>query len=702
MANRLTLSDFDNPALPTISRMMSRGSVGLISPNCAGPKGEYALLLTAGAGSSCRGGADVRECYDASEKTFSGEYTAGEAHARRMGCRVPAGSAVFLGMGPVLRANVESAKPAVLGACGDAIRAAGLKTCAVGNADVPPLRIDRAAAVLAMDSRGIIDIGRLSAVPSRRSPNDPCGLGSDSGELLRVAREGLRAADYVVIDYGATARLDEYKLSMSDNALSKHKAEVLSGLDRFLAALIRTPETKNAKFMLVSFGLPDGDPWDRLTPMVLYPSKTPGLLTSPTTRTRGLIAASDFAPSVLHVFGIPPSVEMLGRSITETRVPHKMDVLRDLDIQVQSHRDMVVWVIYVVMFVSGLAFVSATVLVAFNLKAPKWVSSATRVGLVTACAFAVAMLLGTLSPAGIVPHSLGIFISLVIIVGLSFIIGLPLARRTGLIAGPALALFGLSSVIILIDATLGGPLCKFALPSSFQLSGLRFYGIGNEYAGLLIGMSALFALLSGTTARRWLVPVLGSLVVVTMGVGRMGANYGATLAAVVTFGLMWLAAWRGRYGLRHVVGVFGAGFALLIVLALLDSKFSGGGAAHAGRVTGLVEKVGADYLVAMVSRKVLLNLMIAALPWAIMAYSVLGAIIAFVTYKFPSQFKKELFKDKHVTAGLKGLMVGMLAALLFNDSGIVMALLMLGMMGVVLLYSFLDIKDRLENTDCRE
>ena len=186
VANRLLLSDFADPSLRSIHKMIARGSMAFISPNCAGPKTELSVMLTAGAGMSCRGAVGMGECYDADEPVF-GSINGADVYYTRTGCRAGGGSAVFPGLGQVFRTNAQAGIDRLrIGALGDGVRRAGGQTCALGNADAYPDAIDRSAAVLAADSRGFIDVGRLNAAPVTHGVlQSPSGLFSDVSRLTR-------------------------------------------------------------------------------------------------------------------------------------------------------------------------------------------------------------------------------------------------------------------------------------------------------------------------------------------------------------------------------------------------------------------------------------------------------------------------------------------------------------------------------------
>lgn len=723
VANRLALSDIDNPLLPTLSRMIRGGSVGLISPNCAGPKSEYSVMLTASAGVGCKGGASVAECYDVGEKLIDGEGYAADVFKTRTGADSGKNSAVFLGLGPANRINIESGSPIQLCALGEALHHAGKKTAVVGNADIYPGIIDRSAGVLAVDSRGIADYSRISC--SESSAGSYGMSKPDAESLIAAASSSLDKADYSVVYYGGTTRLDKYRTSISDTAYTSHRLSVLKGLDGFLQHLISTPAARGAKIVLVSFCPPLDGNWDQLTPIVIYPSAKSGLLVSPTTRTPGLIAASDFAPTVLGLMDIKPADGMIGRQAVNQPLRDKLPVLHDLDVRVTALKTLVAPVLWVITIIGAFSFTGTALVLAFSLKVRRSFLVALRISLLAIAVCQLTMLLSVLLPAKALYYGIGTFGGFVVLVPLIYAASALLKRRFNYRALPVLIAYVLTVTAIIIDAFTGGGLCKFSVPSCFQLSGMRYYGIGNEYAGGLIGMMAAICLFISGLGRKepeessrasylirgtWIVLALGAATVITLGASNVGANYGATIAAVVTFMLIGISLWRGNYGFRHVAAAFTVGTVLVVVLALLDAKLQGAVGSHAGRATSMAEKLGMGYVLSMVSRKVLLNLSI------FVSHTSQRVIFAFIPFFAAwiygaSGRLRQMMGKKRAYVGIKGFFLGVAAAFLFNDSGIVIAGIMVAMILVILLYSLLEeyeatglsIKDaQKEGIECRE
>ena len=708
VANRLLLSDLANEDLPTLARMFHDGASALISPNCDGPKTEYSILLTAGSGISCRGGSYVRRFADANELLPDGTL-ASDVYTSRTGFTAPAGSAVFLGLGQAQRANSNSKSGVQLGACGDAIRGAGLVTCSVGNADIGPNHLDRSAAVLAMDSRGVVDVGNLGVSVLA----DDFGLSSDIDRLAAVL-EDMRRADYVVVNFGDTTRLDTSKSHISNEAYAKHKSRALEGLDRFLGSLIAASEAEGTTFVLVSFSPPSPGRWRNLTPIVVYPAEESGLLMSATTRTAGLIAASDFAPTILSRLGLPRSDDMLGRPARSVASADSASVLSDMDARVSARASLMVPVLWVA---AGLLMIFATaagVLGIIRRSPLGWLVPAVKVGLLACASVPVAMLLAVLAPPGPAAHCLAVAAILALVITASLAVGRLMRARGKLPAAPMLFVFCITVLAVLIDGFAGGKLCRFALPCSYQLSGLRYYGVGNEYAGLLISMTAMTVLFIGTRAEssRRTMLLVGSAalaVVLSLGQSSFWANYGATAAAVVTTGLVGLSLHSGRFGVRHVALFLVAGAAIVVGFAVVDSWVSAASSSHAGRVASLFGSGKLGFVADVFVRKALMNLSIGASPQAHKALLLFSPFFVLWAAGVQRGVVEAVASDRRVAAGLKGILIGAFFAFLLNDSGIVIAGLMVAIVVLMLLYSLMEEvaarggdSENVEVQDCQE
>lgn len=692
VANRLLLEDMDNPELPALARLLRSGSVGLLSPNCTGLKSDYANMLTAGAGASARGGGFVRGFYD-SDESIEGDSAASQAYEVRTGHRAPPGSAVFLELPAALRANQDASPVEIqLGALGESLHLAGRKTAVIGNADTLGV-FDRGAAVLAMDSAGRIDYGQLSESFCMPAAASGCELEPDSVSLARVALDAACKAEFVVVAYGFSTRLDVMRGDLTDSAIQKHTSAVMRGLDRLVGGLMAEADAGRFALIVASFGPPEADVGRRLTPIVFYTAhQSSGNLVSPTTRTPGLMAATDLAPSILSMMEVEPAVETTGRAAyVAARTEDCLARIREIDSRVAAHRKLVAPVLWSFTVFGALAFCGGAVVVAFSLRIPRWLRAMLRLLLVVIAYAPLAMLLAVLAPAGALNYGLAMVAAYVVLLALAYGLGGMLSRKWGIVLGPVLVAFALTFVAVVADSAAGGGLCRFALPSSFQLSGYRYYGIGNEYAAALVSMGGILALYAATQLRSGAAAaaVIAVTAIAFLGLSRFGANYGATIVAVSTFGLLGMSLWRGAYGGRHVLGFLGLGAVTVAMLAVADSRFAGISVTHAGRVTNLVQQLGSGFLVSMLSRKALLNLRLFFSASGLRALMFYLPVTLVWLYRVSPRARDLFGTDKRVFAGLKAVGIGCLLAIFLNDSGVVMASIMLVMLLVVLLYSLL-------------
>ncbi len=403
-----------------------------------------------------------------------------------------------------------------------------------------------------------------------------------------------------------------------------------------------------------------------------FPPRT--ILTSPTTRTPGLIAAVDFT---------------LGGA-TPQAIPGRVADLLDFKWRIEATERSKNLVLGLFGGLAGLGLL-------LGILALSWPRlSVAAHGLISfATAGTVALLLSSrLAPSGSVFQATGfLLVSLILAV---------LARIVGGRARPVRTLLRLFVLVLTLDTVFHLGLVASSPLSGFYITGIRFYGIGNEYMGLLIG-AALMSVPLGWL--RW----IGPAIVVMLGLSPLGANAGGAMAATVAVVMthphhpaagypLTLAfirpgtrrGWRGQgrgnsvspsllptkseieqgrgwgMGLAFLAALLVAlGLALIERFLLPESLRS-----HIGRAAG----GGPELWSAIVLRKIQMNLKLASVPWTILAaLGVGGGLILLARGPVGAHVKQNAELGVRVRAAL----LGAGAALIFNDSGIVAALLLL-------------------------
>jgi len=132
---------------------------------------------------------------------------------------------------------------------------------------------------------------------------------------------------------------------------------------------------------------------------------------------------------------------------------------------------------------------------------------------------------------------------------------------------------------ICLDTLFGQPLQKFSLFSFGQIQGIRYYGIGNEYMGILIGVALVWFFTTVRSSRiqpvAWMVALALSFL---LGWPGLGADAGGLIGAVVAFGAAGIVIRRGRVEWPAILGLAVMGMALAWGIAMIDSTLYGASA----------------------------------------------------------------------------------------------------------------------------
>ena len=263
---------------------------------------------------------------------------------------------------------------------------------------------------------------------------------------------------------------------------------------------------------------------------------------------------------------------------------------------------------------------------------------------------------------------------------------------------PLAALLGITAVVIIIDAFVGTPLVSRALFSGYWLSGIRFYGVGNEFMGMLLG-AALLAPVIGARAEISQRPTSGwsvALVVwfaaalVALAYPQFGAKAGGAVTASAAFLPAWWALAQGRdVSWRVWLVSIAVGFALVFAFSALSNAL-GGRDTHIQEATAAALHGNLGYIAQVAGRKAKMAVRIALAPGTFGGIISLGLL--FILW-LRSGLRKRVGAFLGTRAPLRRALVaglwGMLACVLFNDSGAAAMLLMGGILALSLLHEML-------------
>ncbi len=647
--------------LPNLAQMRAIGAVGVMNHNTLGAKSEANSYLTIGAGAKASAPLARVLAYGADEQVREEmpPVTGHELYVRHLG-RTPE-SEVVVPQLPLIKSAMAEAKYRVLpGLLGSAVHDLGGRTALLGNADFGS-QIDRPAALIAMDERGTVDSGSLQ-VPPLVDRTRPFGVRSDLDGLYQKFLQLKDSSDLIVLETGDMGRLQQVKDMLTDAQVERIYQQTIAEADRLVGKLL--PHVgANLTLLVIS---PDVSPLpetSQLTPVFLAGGDVaPGsLLTSSTTKRAGLIANYDLAPTVVRALGGDPArYPFLGQPASTTTSPDEMrsavggSMTEKMLLQGGARSLLVkpwlnVWIGVAALLLIGTVFRQAWLF---------WLAPLAEFLLLFPLIWLCVPLFEPLTKQQVVLDSL--LLALVGWGALQFL--RDRVVRLGVIAG-------LFVVMILGDMLLGAPLMKRSLFSYDPVVGARYYGIGNEYMGILLGAALLLqsVLFKLRPAKEKLITTLLFLTIVYLfAAPAFGTNAGGAIAAAVGAAYVLLARSKVKLTARHWLWLGAAGLGGAVLLFLLNL---GGEQTHIGRAASLLLTGDYGELSQIALRKVELNLhLLRVSAWGKLLLLIMITLLVWRMRGMQTPFLLHNAKVQLVTAS---------AAFLVNDSGVVAAVIIL-------------------------
>jgi len=229
---------------------------------------------------------------------------------------------------------------------------------------------------------------------------------------------------------------------------------------------------------------------------------------------------------------------------------------------------------------------------------------------------------------------------------------------------PVRITLGFTTLIVLLDQLTGMRYGDYSPLQGYFGPGIRFYGVGNELLGIITGTLAVCV-----PKKLRLQSALAC--VFFFGNASLGADFGAvvTFAALAATDIFrWIPVVRNcALSLQLMASVL-IGMSTAVFAAWLDMMFSPK-MSHAGAAMTAAKTSGIGHLIDIIVRKILLNIEIALRPATIIAF----AAVALLVWLGRRVFVERLSWQSSV----QYLSLAVALSLIFNDSGVVTALMAL-------------------------
>lgn len=658
VVDRISFEDVQS--LTGFREISGRGAIALMNNRSSGAYSACKAYVSIGSGARAEGTSSAVGAVEVDEYV-------GDMFYGRTGKSVTRGMVVNPFINKLISQNENGEYGAIAGSMGHYLRQAGLRTAVLGNADSGDTQI-RWAVSIAMDRNGIVDYGVVGEEILRQDQSFPTGQRTDFPQLIVYLEQMLQKADFIVIETGDLTRIEESRDMLNAIMYQSHRHKALLRIDEFLTELKRRADLEDW-LLIIATPYPSEEEiarGARLTPLIVYGGEfSPGLLTSGTTRREGIVGSMDIAPTVLDHMGIDAQ-GLTGRPLRAVERTGNLERVKQINattVSTSNYRypilyNYAIFVILVVLtglftvlypsFMKGILVLPEELALIFITVFPVVLLVLPLFGINTLTGNAAAAVIGT--------------------AGLSF----ATHRYIKDLNRMFLFLSGVTALFIIFDIITGGSMIQRSVLGYDPIIGARYYGIGNEYMGILAGSAIIAAcslLEQGRAGLRIIVPALG-IVVVVVGYPGWGANLGGAITCLWAFVFFALRIKGVRIGARQVAGIGLVMIAVISAFLLLDMVFLKDHS-HLAAAVGGAAKQGPLHIFTIIQRKAAMNFkLLRYTVWTKVLITVI-TVTGVLFYRPVGIFMKLFAEYPHYAKGWSALVVAAAVGMAVNDSGVV-------------------------------
>jgi hypothetical protein len=574
---------------------------------------------------------------------------------------------------PELLAGIEDEPVSTeLGRMGKILRAHHHTVCILGNGDIPGAA-DRSTVAIAMDDRGRVPLGNVGPATYRPS-NGILEVETNYPYLLAQIDKYQAQADVMVIDLSDLSRLDKAPAALPEVEAGEREY-VLRNIDQFVGQIL-TRVNPNRDLLLLISPSPTAAQIknkDTFTPVIaLGPGYHKGILTSGSTRRDYVVANTDIASTVLRFFGLTDSENIIiGEPFSSATVGARDPLLEAKDLEQSSSIINRLRSPLVKAYVFALIAVIVLVLLAILTTRKYMVGYILPPVLAMAVVPLVYLFLGILPlPADWMYMAAALLLTVV----LTWLL-VKIGRGDYLLS--FVITCAVTMAVLNIDLLTGASLLKTSVLGYDPMAGARYYGIGNEYTGVLIGCAIIFGVACyHKLTRRWVLGLLGVFFAsqaYLLAAPSLGACADGFLTAPAAFLVTLTLLANFRPNLRNLSII-----ALIIITAVLGFSFYDMSRpsemqTHVGRAAHQIAAGGLSQAFLIIGRKLGMNLkLIRYTVWSRVFLVIIATLILLIYQPVGVMLS---LRNKHplLFKGFAGIITSTVVGFIINDSGIVAA-----------------------------
>ncbi|TDX46783.1 hypothetical protein [Orenia marismortui] len=661
------LSEIKNSSTPNLDKLIKKGAIALTNTRTSGalePKDAY---LTIGAGDRARAGVSAYLNFNLNEK-YKG-ISISDLYNRRIKKLDNRAMVINIELSRIISTNQSSNYDAKVGALADALYQSNSSIAVLGNADIWQ-QSRRHIGMIAINKYGLIFEGDVGYKMALRSDQHPSGYITNQDYLLKKFNKLLPKNDLIIIESGDTSRMEAVKSSLLADKFKVEKENSITRVDKLLGKIAAKLDfTEDYLFFVVPTTSKSGRlRGQKLTLSILVGPKIAGLLKSNTTKRQGIITNLDIAPTIYNYLG-GREKEFTGSVVEAIPSSKSLDYLISLDKQIQktfSWRPILIKG-FILLQIITLFLVGSIILYKDLPRILKVISNYLLISLLWI-------------PALFLVSRIYIGFNLIlVIIGIlvtSFLLTYYLLKVSNNELIPILVVSLVNFILLIIDVWTKTKLMKLSVLGYSPVIGARYYGIGNEFMGIIIGAGLIsLTIIKEFTDRisNKLLVVLFIFLILTVGYPQLGANFGGLITATVVCSVVYFYLQGYNLNMRLILKLISILILIIISVVLIDTVVNTNNQTHLGRSLSAIKRGGFSAILTIIYRKFSMNLKL--LRWTIWTRVVLSfVIILIILFKRPRGVIKAIVETyPNLSAALRGLVLGSIVTMIVNDSGIVAA-----------------------------
>lgn len=691
LINHFSLEDVKQMEAMDNGLWVKQGVVGAMNLRTAAEINEWNNLLTMNSGSRAVGPAKVAKAYMGKEKVQ--DTPAWEVYQQLIGKAGKEDSIYLPDFRQLVDNNMKQPYTVHPGLLGDQLQRYSINTYVMGNSDKGQEAV-RFAPLLVMNSQGVVEAGDISDRTNRENPQRVYGISTDYDYMLSRAQLQRDKNQVIVLELGDLYRLYSMKNAMDETHFASMKERILEEMNGFISNLVETRSEDEMILVMAPMVHSDAQAMKSMMAPFIHvgPHDGKGILYTSTTRQAGVVSNVDVAPTILQWLGLPVPQEVTGRTISV--VQGNQSFWNDWEEikHIYSTRSTVLYG-YVTFQVAVLILAAAFWFLARPSHPFYLLANGTLRFL---------LLVITLSPFMflILPLFPAIKEAKLTII---FLLVLGTALSAAVIRLPFPWLFFFISLMNWVPVLIDGigwdsSLMKRSYLGYDPIIGARYYGIGNEYMGVVIGSSILSLAMLLELTKKHMAIVKGiamgvfSLYLVFFSLPGWGTNAGGALTAVAAYSTSFVRLFDVRLNARYIFWGVLSVLVTLSSLFLINMMAADQVQSHIGRAMQKLVQGEWGEIFHIVERKLAMNWkLIGVSSWSKVFITSL-LVLGLLCYRPAGMLGRLSEKYPYAVRGFFGIIVGAFTALVVNDSGIVAAATTIIYMVVPLLFLGLEEK----------